>query len=53
MALSQWLGLGGAVLLLSFIAFAFRKGTKVKPSGNDPDAWRQYGGPDLPPGPHN
>jgi hypothetical protein len=36
MAIDQWLGLGALILLAAFVAFAFRQGGKVKPSGNDP-----------------
>jgi hypothetical protein len=44
MTLQSAVALGGAVLLLGFIAFAFRQGTKVKPSGRPADDGSGYGG---------
>jgi hypothetical protein len=37
MTLQSAVALGGAVLLLGFVVFAFRQGTKVKPSGRPSD----------------
>ena len=34
MTMSQWLGIGGLVILGAVIAFAFRQGSKVKPDRN-------------------
>ena len=31
MSVIEWLALGGGVLLLTFIVFAFRQGMKVRP----------------------
>jgi hypothetical protein len=31
MSLQQWLGIGALILLVAFVWFAFRQGTKVKP----------------------
>jgi len=50
MTLHSAIALGGAVLLLGFIAFAFRQGTKVKPSGRSNDEGGGYGGGDNHPG---
>jgi hypothetical protein len=33
MAASQWLGILGGLLVVAFVFFAFRKGTKVKSDG--------------------
>jgi len=46
MTFQQVLGLGGGVLLIAFIVFAFRQGMKVKPSGNDPSSGPSVGGGD-------
>jgi hypothetical protein len=43
MAISQWLGIGAAALLVVFIAFAFRQGERVRPSGNDPNRGEDIG----------
>jgi len=50
MTLQSAVALVGAVLLLGFIAFAFRQGTKVKPSGRSIDEGGGYGGGDSHPG---
>ncbi len=42
MTLSQWLGMGAVALVAAFIAFSFRQGDKVKPSGNDPTSRNDY-----------
>jgi hypothetical protein len=42
MTLSQWLGMGAVALVAAFIAFSFRQGGKVKPSGNDPARRNDY-----------
>ena len=42
MTLSQWLGMGAIGLVVAFIAFSFRQGNKVKPSGNDPTRRNDY-----------
>jgi hypothetical protein len=34
MSLQWWVGLAALVLLVSFIVFCFRQGTKVKPDQN-------------------
>ena len=34
MTMSQWLAIGGIIILACFIAFAFRQGSKVKPDRN-------------------
>ena len=39
MAVEQWLGLGGAVLLVVFVVFAFRKATAIR-ERDKPDSWR-------------
>jgi hypothetical protein len=40
MTLPNWLvPLLALIVLVGFIGFAFRQGTKVKPSGNSHEAW--------------
>jgi hypothetical protein len=34
MTVSDWLTIGGVLVLVAFIVFAFRQGMKVKPRGN-------------------
>ncbi len=34
MTSSQWIGVAAGILLIAFIAFAFRQGMKVKPDGS-------------------
>jgi hypothetical protein len=36
MSITQWLGIGSGLVLLAFLVFAFRRGERVKPPGNDP-----------------
>jgi uncharacterized membrane protein len=36
MTTDQWMGTGVFVVIFAFLAFAFMKGDKVKPSGRDP-----------------
>jgi hypothetical protein len=36
MSVTQWLGIGSGLVLLAFLVFAFRRGERVKRSGNDP-----------------
>jgi hypothetical protein len=36
MTATNWLGLVALVLMFAFVAFAFRQGTRVPPSGRDP-----------------
>jgi hypothetical protein len=36
MSITQWLAIGLGLVLLAFLVFAFRRGERVKPSGNDP-----------------
>ena len=43
MDMDTLLGLGATLLLLGFIVFAFRQGSKVKTSNTDPDASRGMG----------
>ena len=50
MTLHSAVALGCAFLLLGFIVFAFRQGTKVKPSGRSVDEGGGYGGGDSHPG---
>ena len=35
MTFEQWGGIGGGVLLIAFIVFAFRQGFSVKPTGRN------------------
>jgi hypothetical protein len=35
MTTDQWMGMGVFLVLFAFLAFAFMKGDKVKPSGRD------------------
>jgi cbb3-type cytochrome oxidase subunit 3 len=37
MTADQWMGIAVGLVLLAFIAFAFLKGDKVKPSGRNPN----------------
>lgn len=34
-AANQWIGMGAGILLVAFIAFAFRQGMKVKPDDRE------------------
>jgi len=38
MSATQWVGLGAGLLLVAFIAFAFRQGNKVKPRQGIPQS---------------
>jgi hypothetical protein len=40
---TQWMALGAGILLVAFIAFAFRQGTKVKPDRSNRDNWQTSG----------
>jgi hypothetical protein len=41
----NWVGpLVALVVLVGFIGFAFRQGTKVKPDKDNPDNWQSSGG---------
>ena len=39
MTADQWMGIAVGLVLFAFIAFAFLKGDRVKPSGRDPSDW--------------
>lgn len=42
----NWLlPLGAFVILVGFMGYAFRQGTKVEPDRDNPDRWQDFGGP--------
>jgi hypothetical protein len=41
----NWVGpLLALIVLVGFVSFAFRQGTKVKPDKDNPDNWQSSGG---------